>query len=106
MYPTQETLELKIGAQVMFIKNDPNPEKAYYNGKIGRMTGYDKTTGTIAVQCGDECISVSKIDWKNTDFALNEETQEVEEMEIGCFTQIPLRLAWAVTIHKSHGSHI
>ena len=103
MYPTQETLELKIGAQVMFIKNDPNPEKAYYNGKIGRMTGYDKTTGTISVQCGDECISVSKIDWKNTDFALNEETQEVEEMEIGCFTQIPLRLAWAVTIHKSQG---
>jgi len=103
MYPTRETLELKIGAQVMFIKNDPSPEKTYYNGKIGRLTDYNKENGTLVVKCGDEYISVSAIEWSNMDYALNEETQKVEETEIGRFTQIPLRLAWAVTIHKSQG---
>ena len=103
MYPTRETLELKVGAQVMFIKNDPNPEKAYFNGKIGRLVEYNKDNGVLVVQCGDEHISVSKIEWANRDYALNEETQQVEETIIGTFTQIPLRLAWAVTIHKSQG---
>ena len=103
MYPTRETLELKVGAQVMFIKNDPTPEKAYYNGKVGKLTEYDKNSGTLVVQCGDERISVSKIEWVNRDYILNEETQQVEETVIGQFTQIPLRLAWAVTIHKSQG---
>jgi nucleoside-triphosphatase THEP1 len=103
MYPTRETLELKIGAQVMFIKNDPNPEKAYYNGKIGKLTDYDEKMGMLEVTCGDERITVSRIEWTNMDFLLNEETQDVEETIIGSFTQVPLRLAWAVTIHKSQG---
>ena len=103
MYPTRETLELKIGAQVMFIKNDPSTEKAYYNGKVGRLVEYNKETNTLVVQCGDERIAVSKIEWANLDYSLNEGTQQVEETIIGSFTQIPLRLAWAVTIHKSQG---
>ena len=103
IYPTKETLELKVGAQVMFIKNDPEPEKAYFNGKIGRLIDYDEKEGTVEVLCGSERISVPKIRWSNMDYVLNEETQEVEEVEIGSFTQIPLRLAWAVTIHKSQG---
>lgn len=103
IYPTKEELELKIGAQVMFVKNDPSPEKAYYNGKIGQLTGYDEDTGEVEVTCDDERISVPPVVWQNMDYTLNEETQQIEEKEIGSFTQIPLRLAWAVTIHKSQG---
>ena len=103
MYPTKETLELKVGAQVMFIKNDPSPEKEYYNGKIGILTDYDEKEGTVEVLCGSDRITVPMVRWSNMDFRLNEETQLVEEEEIGSFVQIPLRLAWAVTIHKSQG---
>lgn len=103
LYPCKEEMELKIGAQVMFVRNDPNPEKAYYNGKIGRLTGYDEENGELEVTCGDERIAVTPVRWPNLEYTLNEETQAIEEKEIGSFTQIPLRLAWAVTIHKSQG---
>ena len=102
-YPTKEELELKIGAQVMFVKNDPNPEKAFFNGKIGRVVGFNEEENTVAVQCGTERIEVAKLKWQNMEYAINPENQEIEENEIGSFTQIPLRLAWAVTIHKSQG---
>lgn len=102
-YPCKEEMELKIGAQVMFVRNDPNPEKAYYNGKIGRLTGCDEENGELEVTCGDERIAVTPVRWPNLEYTLNEETQAIEEKEIGSFTQIPLRLAWAVTIHKSQG---
>ena len=103
LYPCKEELELKIGAQVMFVKNDPNPEKAYYNGKIGQLTNYDENTGALTVTCGSERIIVTPVRWQNLDYTLNGDTQAIEEKEIGSFTQIPLRLAWAVTIHKSQG---
>jgi hypothetical protein len=102
-YPTKEELELKIGAQVMFVKNDPNPEKAFFNGKIGRLVGYDEKEGTVTVESDGERITVPKLKWQNMEYAINPENQEIEEKEIGSFTQIPLRLAWAVTIHKSQG---
>ena len=102
-YPTKEILELKIGAQVMFVKNDPNPEKAFYNGKIGRMVDYDEKEGTVTVESEGESITVPKLKWQNMEYAINPESQDIEEKEIGSFTQIPLRLAWAVTIHKSQG---
>lgn len=102
-FPTKEKLELKIGAQVMFIKNDPSPEKAFFNGKIGRIVGIDKDQGNVEVQCGDEILTVTKLTWQNMEYSINAENQNIEENEIGSFTQIPLRLAWAVTIHKSQG---
>ena len=102
-YPTKEELELKVGAQVMFVKNDPTPEKAFFNGKIGRLVGYDEKECTVTVESDGERITVPKLKWQNMEYAINAENQDIEEKEIGSFTQIPLRLAWAVTIHKSQG---
>ena len=102
-YPTKEDLELKIGAQVMFVKNDPSPEKAFFNGKIGRIVGINEDQDSVEVLCGDETITVSKLSWQNMEYSINAENQNIEENEIGSFSQIPLRLAWAVTIHKSQG---
>ena len=102
-YPTKQELELKVGAQVMFVKNDPNPEKAFYNGKIGRLVGYNEKDGSVTVESDGERITVPKLKWQNMEYTINAENQDIEEKEIGSFTQIPLRLAWAVTIHKSQG---
>ena len=102
-YPTKEELVLKVGAQVMFVKNDPSPEKAFFNGKIGRLVSYDEKEGTVTVESEGERITVPKLKWQNMEYTINPENQEIEETEIGSFTQIPLRLAWAVTIHKSQG---
>lgn len=102
-YPTKEDLELKIGAQVMFVKNDPNPEKAYFNGKIGILVSYDEKEKTLCVKSGSEHITVSRVKWQNFEYSINPENNEIEEKEIGSFEQIPLRLAWAITIHKSQG---
>ena len=101
-FPTKEILELKVGAQVMFVKNDHSVEKRYYNGKIGKIIAYDKKEG-LSVQCDDDVIKVSPVIWQNMEYVINEETKEIEEKEIGSFTQIPLKTAWAITIHKSQG---
>ena len=102
-YPTEETLEFKVGAQVMFIKNDTESGKRYFNGKIGRITGFFDEF--ISVRCPDDSsdITVAQAEWQNIRYSLNEETKEVEEQVLGLFVQYPLKLAWAITIHKSQG---
>ena len=101
-YPTKRRLELKVGAQVMFVKNDPSPEKRYYNGKIGKIVSFDRKNG-VQVECDNEIIDVRPVTWHNFEYKLNGRTKEIEEKGIGSFTQIPLKTAWAITIHKSQG---
>lgn len=100
-YPTNEKIILKKGAQVMFIRN--HPDGLYYNGKIGTVDS--KTNDGIYVQCEENAspILVEPIEWKNTRYKLNEASNEIEPEDIGAFEQYPLKLAWAVTVHKSQG---
>jgi tRNA uridine 5-carbamoylmethylation protein Kti12 len=102
-YPTEQNLELRVGAQVMFVKNDISREKLFYNGKIGQVARID--SDAIYVKCKDEYgeIEVERAEWRNVKYALNEETKEIDEIVIGSFVQYPLKLAWAITIHKSQG---
>ena len=102
-YPTDTELMLKEGAQVMFVKNDPTPAHAFFNGKIGHVTKI--TSKGITVRCPDDDfdIEVEPMEWENAKYVLNEKTKEIETEIQGTFSQYPLRLAWAITIHKSQG---
>ncbi len=102
-YPTSPLLTIKTGAQVMFVKNDPSPEKLYFNGKIGSITKISPKE--IRVKCPDDIneIIVEPVAWDNFEYSFNQETQEISETKIGTYIQFPLKLAWAITIHKSQG---
>ena len=102
-YPTNELLELKEGAQVMFVKNDPTGNHRYYNGRIGRVVEIDEQRVSVLCSGDDEAIEVEPLEWENAQFTLNPETKEIETKVQGVFRQLPLRLAWAITIHKSQG---
>ena len=102
-YPTAETLVLKKGAQVMFVKNDPSGEHRYYNGRIGRVQEIAQNRLTVYCEGDSEAIEVEPLEWENTRYTLNEKTREIEAEVQGTFKQLPLRLAWAITIHKSQG---
>lgn len=101
-FPAEQNLQLKKGAQVMFLKND-TMYKRYFNGKIGIVTALDDERIEVHCKGDDKPISVQREVWRNVQYTLNKTLQQVEEKEIGSFTQYPLRLAWAVTIHKSQG---
>lgn len=100
-YPTDTYLELKKGAQVIFIKNDISPEKLYYNGMLGKIV--DITPTVVTVETESRTIDVSKVGWENIEYVVNDTTGKIEENVKGVFSQIPLKCAWAITIHKSQG---
>jgi len=102
-FPNDEKLTLKKGAQVMFIKNDSSFEKQYFNGKIGKITSISKDHITVQSPDDDFEIEVKQETWNNVSYDLNLETNAIEEKIKGSYAQIPLRLAWAITIHKSQG---
>lgn len=102
LFPLPGNLELKEGAQIMFIKNDPSGEGKFYNGKIGHVSRLEE--GKIWVKFEDDYeISVQSYVWENKRYVLNKTTAEIEEKFLGSFEQFPLKLAWAVTVHKSQG---
>jgi energy-coupling factor transporter ATP-binding protein EcfA2 len=101
-YPTEKDLTLKLGAQVMFVKNDSSPDKSYFNGKIGEITQISPKNIEVTDEEGN-AINVNREQWENIKYTINAETKEIEEEVTGTFTQYPLKTAWAITIHKSQG---
>jgi len=101
--PTEMTLILKAGAQIMFIKNDTGEERRYFNGKLGTIARIDKDNIDVRLEGSGNIITIEKEIWKNIRYTLNKDTAEIEEEELGSFEQYPIRLAWAITIHKSQG---
>ncbi|MCF8336191.1 MAG: helix-turn-helix domain-containing protein [Bacteroidales bacterium] len=103
LYPIDYTLELKKGAQVMFIKNDYSGEQRYFNGKIGTVTELSDEDIEVSFDDGTPPTAVESYTWENKRYVLNKNTNEIEENIKGTFTHFPIKLAWAITVHKSQG---
>lgn len=100
-YPTADSLTLKKGAQVMFIKNDP--ERRFINGTLGEVKSIDKNSIAVRLSESGTVIDVEPMEWQNIRYQFDEESKEISSKQIGRFKQYPLKAAWAITVHKSQG---
>jgi hypothetical protein len=102
-YPVEETLELKEGAQIMFLKNDPTGQQKFFNGKIGKIFSLENNEIKVSFDDGKAPIKVDLYKWENKKYSVNDATNEIEEKVQGTFSHFPIKLAWAITVHKSQG---
>jgi len=103
MYPIPAQLNFKLGAQVMFIKNDSSGDARYFNGKIGEISELNEDTIKVKLKDPEDEVTVERYEWLNQRYSLDKATNELEEKWLGTFKQFPLKLAWAITVHKSQG---
>lgn len=100
-YPTADSLTLKKGAQVMFIKNDP--DRRFINGTLGEVKSIDKNSIAVRLAESGTIIDVEPVEWQNIRYQFDEASKEISSKQIGRFKQYPLKAAWAITVHKSQG---
>jgi uncharacterized protein YpbB len=103
IFPIEENLKLKIGAQVMFVKNDTSMDKNYFNGKMGIIKSLSSQEILVHFPEEDKTIEVEKYEWQNIRYKVDQATKEIEEEVLGTFVHYPIKLAWAITVHKSQG---
>ncbi|MFV5694156.1 helix-turn-helix domain-containing protein [Flavobacterium sp. LB3P122] len=103
IFPVEEQLKLKVGAQIMFVKNDLSFDKNYFNGKMGIVKSLSSQEILVYFPEENKTIEVEKYEWQNIRYKVDEMTKEIEEEVLGTFVHYPIKLAWAITVHKSQG---
>ncbi len=103
LYPIEKEMTLKKGAQIMFIKNDPSGEMKFFNGKLGRIERLTSDEIYVMIDGNTEETKLDRYIWENIRYTINKEKNEIEEEQIGTFSHFPIKLAWAITVHKSQG---